>query len=258
MQTQEISHARLRPVEHSADILVPCRPGVFQKGTSVQFVIGGKAIPQPIKSFSQRGPPLLVPARSASCVAAAITLPSVHSVRATPGSHFLNSNFFSGRMQREVLAIIRQPREFVFLNILQSKSQGHVAVWMVMSIGFAISRNMHELRRITFRIEMAQQPTREILTAVQQLLECHRSCDRAIVEEQSDGPPRRQNARIWMSRICPVFEIYPWRILINAKLSRLSWSQDRKLDALGRENLQSFRIHRRFRQPYPLGIACKA
>src|SRR5437764_6195052 len=93
MPTQEISHARNRSVENRVNVIVPRRPGILQKQTCAQFVVGDEIIPKPIKCLTQRAAPLLVPAGAAACVTAAIALPSADTVRAAPGSFFLNSNF---------------------------------------------------------------------------------------------------------------------------------------------------------------------
>src|SRR3954454_4414023 len=113
MPTQKISQARNGSVENSINVIVPRRPWVLQKQTCALFVLGNNIIPKPIKRLTQRAAPLLVPAGTPACVTAAIALPTANTVRAAPGSLFLNSNFLRRWVQCEVLAIIRQAGEFV-------------------------------------------------------------------------------------------------------------------------------------------------
>ena len=167
MPTQEISRIRSGSIENGNYVFVSSQPRVLQKLLCASFIIGNEIIPQPIKRRAQGPPPLLIPAGTASCVAAAIGLPAADAVGATPGSLLLDSNFLRRRMQSEVLAIIGQAGEFIFLNVLESVCKRHVAVRMMMTVGLAVSGNMHQLRRVAFGIEMTQQTSREILAAEQ-------------------------------------------------------------------------------------------
>src|SRR5215469_8165210 len=105
--------------------------------------------------------------RVISGIAAAITSPSSHSVRATPRTSLVDLYLLRWRMQGEIFPVIGQTCQLVLLDIFESVGQRHVAVSMMMSIGFAVSSNMHELLTIALRIEAADQAPCEIFATEQ-------------------------------------------------------------------------------------------
>src|SRR5579859_2926099 len=131
MPTEEIVYVCRGSVENGNYVFVSSRPRVLQKLLCASFVVGQQIIPQPIKRLAQRPPPFLVPAGTASGIAPAVTFPARHAVRAAPRGLFFDADLLSWRMQREVLAIIGQASEIIFLNILQGKGEGHVAMRMM-------------------------------------------------------------------------------------------------------------------------------
>src|SRR5215469_15648444 len=100
-------------------------------------------------------------------IAAAIAFPSSNPVRAAPRTSLMNLYFLRRRMLGEIFAVVCQACQLVLLDVFESIGQGHVAVRMMMSVGLAVSSNMHELRRIALRIEPADQPSRKILPTEQ-------------------------------------------------------------------------------------------
>ena len=87
-------------------------------------------------------------------------------------------------MRGQILAIIGDARELVAFDVIQRVGERHVAVRMVMAVGFAIGGDVHELGPGTAVVEAAEQAMGKTLTIQQQLLEGDRARDGAIVEEQ--------------------------------------------------------------------------
>src|SRR5579883_1023639 len=71
-------------IEHDGDVRITRSPGIAQEREPERFKVRRGPIAQPVQSFAQRLPPLLVPAGPA-CIAAAIAAPALHSVHAAPG-----------------------------------------------------------------------------------------------------------------------------------------------------------------------------
>src|SRR5882724_9069765 len=108
-------HTLRRAVDDSLDISVPCIPGAPQKPFGIEFVAPREVVPQPIQSFAQRTPPLLVPVSVNIGITTAVALPALHAMRATPRCLLQNFDFMGRRMGREVLSIISDPRQLVAL-----------------------------------------------------------------------------------------------------------------------------------------------
>ena|SRR5947209_4301433 len=142
-----------------------------------------RAVTQSIEGCAQRPPPLLVPS-FAPGIAAAIASPALHAMRTAPGG-VLNDLHLMGRWKLfQELTIICEPRVHLRLDGMQCEDQRHIAVAVVMSVSFAVSGNVHELRPVPGIREPAFQAGGELLTTVQQLLESHRLGDRAVIEEE--------------------------------------------------------------------------
>src|SRR5215510_9554907 len=82
---------------------------------------------------------------------------------------------------------------------MQSIGQRHVAIAVMVAVGFTVRGNVHELRPRTRVRKPALQSPGKLLTAVQQLLECYRLGNGSIVKEQIDpaagGQPGKIGAR---------------------------------------------------------------
>ena len=158
-------------------------------------------------------------------------------------------------MLRQIFTIIRQARQFIFFDVLQRIRQRHISMRMVMTIGLAIRRHMHELPRVALGIEAAEERPGKILSTEKESLKCDRTRNRPVVIKQSDLAPRRQAAGIRPPRINSVFQLNPRRLLSRPKASGLAWGENGELDSLCAQKIQRFQVHRSFRQPHTLGIA---
>ena len=75
---------------------------------------------------------------------------------------------------------------------MQGVGQRHVAVAMMMAVGFAVGGDMDELIPVAAVVNALSEPVREAFAAGQQLLEGDRLRDGRVVEEQGDRAARRQ------------------------------------------------------------------
>jgi len=86
-------------------------------------------------------------------VTSAVALPALYTMRAAPGGLLQNFHFMCGRMRGKKFAVVCDPRQFIALDIVQRISQGHIAVRVVVSVGFAVGGDMNQLDRISLRIK---------------------------------------------------------------------------------------------------------
>ena len=78
-------------------------------------------------------------------------------------------------MDGNVFPIIGELREMVFFDMIQCISQGHIAALVMVSIGFTVRCDVHQLRPWSFsRRKCRPQPAGEILAPNEQLFECDR------------------------------------------------------------------------------------
>src|SRR5262245_45487130 len=110
---------------------------------------------------------MLLPVPVSAAVASAIRHPSPNTMRATPRTLLVDLHFMLWRMLLEVLAIISQFRDIVFLDLLQRVSQRHFTMAMVMPVRLAIRRKMNQLFPIAVVIERTSDPIGKTFTALQ-------------------------------------------------------------------------------------------
>src|SRR5438270_868286 len=67
-----------------------------------------------------------------------------------------------------------------------------VAVFVVMTVGFAVGRDVHELRPGTLVAKAGHQPAREAFTIGQQTFKRDRARNRPVIKKQVDAAARRQ------------------------------------------------------------------
>src|SRR5689334_23857517 len=108
-------------------------------------------------------------------------------MHAAPRRVLGNLNLAKGRAALEVMAVIGNFGKFVRFDVLQSVRQRHVAVYMVMTIGFAIGCDMHQLRPGALIMKPAEQSIGKLFAVGKEFLECDRPRDGAVVKEEIDG-----------------------------------------------------------------------
>ena len=83
---------------------IACRPGVAQQRSALLFIHGHQLIPQPVEGVAQGPPPALMPGTAAAT--AAVVLPAIDPMGATPGGHGLEFSLPGGRVGRQVVGIV--------------------------------------------------------------------------------------------------------------------------------------------------------
>src|SRR5262245_50984389 len=115
---------------------------------------------------------------------------------ATPRRVFVNLDLPLGRVEFQVFAIVREADLRVPRQLIEDKRQGHVAVCVMMAIGFAVGGNVDELRVVAIRVEAVAQTTEKAFAAVEEFLEGDGARDGAVIEEDRDGIAGWQRAAI--------------------------------------------------------------
>ena len=129
------------PVEHHLNVAVARLPRITQILCAQRFKKRIDSVAQPIQRLPQRAPPLLVPTRS-SAIAAAVAPPALHPVHATPGGILMDLHFMRGRTFLQKFAIVGDLGLLARFNQLQRIGKRHLAVLMMVPIGFAVGGDM--------------------------------------------------------------------------------------------------------------------
>src|SRR6266704_305780 len=160
--------AVLRSIQDYVDVLIARCRWVLQQFTRRFLIRLLQTSAELIERAAQRRTPVLRPARIHARVTSAVAAPAFNPVGTTPRSVVDDLDFVRRRMRLEILAVIRDLREVVRLDIMQRVSQCHFAVTMMMSIGLTVGRNVHELQPVAIAAETTQQPLGESLSVRQQ------------------------------------------------------------------------------------------
>src|SRR3982750_2263336 len=83
----------------------------------------------------------------------------------------------------EKLSVIGYLGEILRLDVVQGIGKGHLAMPVMMTVGFAVCRNVRQLRPWAGIRVGAHQASGEFFAVIQQFLEGYGLGDRAIVEE---------------------------------------------------------------------------
>src|SRR6185312_13511103 len=82
------------------------------------------------------------------------------------------------------LAVVGQVDLFVNINVVKRVSQGHIAVFVMMAVGLAVSGNVHQLRPSALAREAAFKALGKIFTAIEQMLKRHSLRNRPIIKKE--------------------------------------------------------------------------
>src|SRR5262249_12265597 len=109
-------------IQNNGNIFIASIPRIEKQLSRLLLIQGIAPISQPVESLAQGFPPVLIPYTvSASRIASAMAVPASHAVSATPGAVLNDLGFISGREFLQILTIVRQFREILFLDIFQRK-----------------------------------------------------------------------------------------------------------------------------------------
>ncbi len=190
-------------MEDDVDVFVTRSPGIFQELAGGVFVYLGQVVAQPIESLTQRLAPLLVPARVAAGVATAIAAPAFDAVDTAPGSALEDFHSVDGRMLFQVFPEIRELGRLIRFDVVERVSQRHLAETVVMSVGFAVGRDVNEFGPGTQILsESGHDAFGERFSIAEKVFESDSTRDGAVVEKQIDLAARGQSQqrRAWRDR----------------------------------------------------------
>ena len=134
-----------RPVEDDLDVVVPDRPRVRREDAEARLEDRRGLGAQPVHRLPERGSPLLVPAGVRAGAGTAVAPPALDAVAAAPGGVLDDLHLVGRREPLQVIAVDRDLRELVLLDVLEGVGQGHVAEAVVVPVGLAVGRDVDEL-----------------------------------------------------------------------------------------------------------------
>src|SRR6185437_3167537 len=174
------------PVENNVDIVVARSPWIFEQILCLLLELGRNSIAQPIQRLSQRRKPLLIPSGMPAGITAAVGPPALDSMYAAPRGVFndLRQNF--GRMHLEELPVINQLSLAAGLNAVQSVTQRHLAIMMMVTVTLAVRCDVAKLRPIALIGKAAEEPVSKPLPIIKQPFECDGLRNRPIIKKDID------------------------------------------------------------------------
>ncbi len=91
-----------------------------------------------------------------------------------------------GRVLGQVLAVIGDVRQAPRFDVVQGIGQGHIAMGVMMAVGFAVSGDVHELWPAARVRETAYQPLGEVFAVGEQVFKSHGLRNGSVIKEQVD------------------------------------------------------------------------
>ncbi len=249
MTPEKAAGVALGPIQQNGDIFVAGGPGIFEKPGSL-LKTRGQLVTQSIESFAQRRSPGLIPA-GMSGIAATIGAPAFQAVRAAPGTVFEDFDFMRGRMFREVFPVAGNLGELFGLDVIERISEGHLAVAVMMAVGFAVGGDVYKFRPGAVRREGPHEPIGELFSVVKKTLEGYAVRDGTIVEKNIHGAARAQAKAIGHSGIdAATGHVGPRASADATDLRGLRGAENSEADSLLPHELESLQIDSRFREPH--------
>ena len=127
-----------------------------------------------------------------------------------------------------------------------------------MAVGLPVGRQVDEARYPPVAAEARKNPLEEILAASGEPPECYGMRQRAVVEEQGDGPARREPAPVGPRCIEPFGgHLGPFPAAYPADPPSLVRGQDGERDALAGQRLEGGDVDGALGEPHPLGLAAE-
>src|SRR5215471_12294629 len=186
MPAEKFLDVAVGAVEDDLNVIVSSFPRIPEDLFALRLERPSDRIPEPVESLPQGEAPLLVPVGVSSRIASAVAVPTLYAMRAAPGAPLPDFGFMCRWMQSEVFAVVCQPGEVVRFDMVQSVSQRHVALFVVMAIGFTVGRYVDNLRPRPVVRKCGQQPAGKIFALVEQMFERDSLRNGPIVEEHGD------------------------------------------------------------------------
>src|SRR5581483_7419546 len=136
---ETLAHFRMT-IEQHRYVCIARLPRIAEELNAGGFKARNRPVAQPVESFAQRLPPLLRPADSPG-VTAAITAPALDAVYAAPGRALVDLRFPGRRRDLQKFTVIRDARELPGFDLIERIGERHLAMAVMMTVGFAIGGN---------------------------------------------------------------------------------------------------------------------
>src|ERR1035438_7664202 len=117
-------------------------------------------------------------------IAAAVSAPAPYAMHATPGSVFENLDDVLGGIARQKFGVVGDPGQTIGFDVAERVGERHIAVTVVMAVGFAICGDVGQLWPVALIVEGGQQTPGEVLPIVEQALKGNGARNGPVVEEQ--------------------------------------------------------------------------
>ena len=232
-------------------------PGIGNKCPGLAFEPRVDRAGERIEGGSQSGPPALVPSLLAAGATAAIRSPALDAVCATPRRALDDLDLVGGRMLREVSGVVRHP-DPRFRESLDRHCERHLAEAMVMSVGLAVGREVHQLRPGPV-VEGRQHPAGERVAAVQHPFEGDAASEARVIEEERDRATRGQPAQIGPAGVDRgARHVGPVAAAERTDARGLVRREDGEGDAASSERLEAPDVDGGLGQPHALGGTTEA
>jgi len=175
-------------VEDDVDEGVSGGPEILEERLGDGFGERCGSISKEIEGFAKRGAPALIPAGVAS-VASAVGTPAFDAMGAGPRGIIDDFGFPGGRKFFEKLAVVREACEVIVLDVVEGVAKRHLAVFMVMAVGFSVGGDVGELRfgGRPVDVEAGDKAAGEGFAIVEEAFEGDGSGGGPVVEEDGDG-----------------------------------------------------------------------
>ena len=175
-------------VEDDVDVGVAGGPEVFEEGLGDGLGEGRGAVAEEVEGFAEGGAPALIPSGLAA-VAAAVGAPALDAVGAGPGGVVDDLGLPGGGEFLEELAVVGEAGEVVVLDPVEGVAEGHLAVAVVVAVGFAVGGDVDELGfgGGLVGVEAGEEAAGEGFAVVEEAFEGDGAGGGAVVEEDGDG-----------------------------------------------------------------------
>jgi hypothetical protein len=125
-------------------------------------------------------------------------------VGAAPGGVLEDICLVRGWVPLQVFAVVGEFGQLMGLDVIEGTGERHLAVAVVVAVGFAIGGNVHQLRPVSPVVgETAQQAVRQGFALGEQALEGDGAGDGPVVKEHVDGAPRTQSQLVGRAGVNP-------------------------------------------------------
>ena len=162
-------------------------------------------------------------------------------------------------MQFEEFAVVGQLRQVLFVDEVDSVGKAHIAVAVMMAVGFAVSGDVHELGTGAIRRKSSSEAGGEAFAAIEQAFKGDRLRQRSIVEKKSEIVAGREDGFVGAGRIdASATAILPVRRADLADERGLIGREYRVQNAVLGQKFERLDIDRGLGQPHAFGLAPEA